>query len=150
MPAFVTGLFALLASASSFPASLASDIPYTADDSTCVLFNQAHLQQLLFVSNRSVEMSSNFRIVTEFRTDYSPSKVTKYESKRTGMTAVVVDREGPKVHGFFAFATEIFDDSGAPHTLEHLCFMGSRSYPYKGILDKLATRSVLLWPCKHQ
>ncbi|KAA8906288.1 Metalloenzyme, LuxS/M16 peptidase-like protein [Sphaerosporella brunnea] len=83
----------------------------------------------------------HFRIVTKFRTDYSPSEITKYESLRTGMTAVVVDREGPKVHGFFAFATEIFDDSGAPHTLEHLCFMGSRSYPYKGILDRLATRA---------
>jgi hypothetical protein len=27
------------------------------------------------------------------------------------------------------------------HTLEHLCFMGSRKYPYKGVLDKIATRS---------
>ncbi|KAF8244277.1 hypothetical protein K440DRAFT_647002 [Wilcoxina mikolae CBS 423.85] len=84
---------------------------------------------------------SYFRIVTKFQTDYSPSNITKYESQRTGMTAVVVDREGPKVHGFFALATEILDDSGAPHTLEHLCFMGSRSYPYKGILDRLATRA---------
>ena len=38
-------------------------------------------------------------------------------------------------------ATEIHDDSGAPHTLEHLCFMGSKSYQYKGLLDKLATRA---------
>jgi len=60
------------------------------------------------------------------------------------MTVVVVDRKGPKVNGFFALATEIFDDSGAPHTLEHLCFMGSRSYPYKGILDRLATRFALV------
>jgi hypothetical protein len=84
--------------------------------------------------------SSHFRIVTEFKTDYSPSEIIKYVSERTGMTVVVVNREGPKVHGFFALATEIFDDSGAPHTLEHLVFMGSRSYPYKGILDRLATR----------
>lgn len=82
----------------------------------------------------------HFRTVTKFKTDYSPSSFTKYESTRTGMSAVVVDREGPKVLGSFALATEILDDSGAPHTLEHLCFMGSKNYPYKGILDRLATR----------
>ena len=52
----------------------------------------------------------------------------------------VVDQKGPKVNGYFALATEIHDDSGAPHTLEHLCFMGSKAYNYKGLLDKLATR----------
>ena len=57
------------------------------------------------------------------------------------MRVVVVDQEGPKVNGYFALATEIHDDSGAPHTLEHLCFMGSKSYQYKGVLDKLATRA---------
>lgn len=57
------------------------------------------------------------------------------------MEVVVVDRKGPKVNGYFALATEIFDDSGAPHTLEHLIFMGSRSYRYKGLLDKLASRA---------
>ena len=53
----------------------------------------------------------------------------------------MVDQKGPKVLGYFALATEIHDDSGAPHTLEHLCFMGSRTYRYKGVLDKLATRA---------
>lgn len=57
------------------------------------------------------------------------------------MRVVVVDQEGPKLYGFFVLATEIHDDSGAPHTLEHLCFMGSKSYKYKGFLDKLATRA---------
>ena len=57
------------------------------------------------------------------------------------MRVVMVDQKGPKVYGYFALATEIHDDSGAPHTLEHLIFMGSRSYKFKGILDKLATRA---------
>lgn len=57
------------------------------------------------------------------------------------MNVVVVDQKGPKVLGFFTLATEIHDDSGAPHTLEHLCFMGSRSYRYQGVLDKLAARA---------
>lgn len=37
-------------------------------------------------------------------------------------------------------ATEAFDDDGLPHTLEHLIFLGSENYPYKGILDLLANR----------
>ena len=57
------------------------------------------------------------------------------------MRAVVVDREGPRVDGFFTLATEINDDSGAPHTLEHLCFMGSKSYRYKALLEKLSSRA---------
>lgn len=57
------------------------------------------------------------------------------------MRLVVVDQPGPKVQGFFTAATEIFDDSGSPHTLEHLIFMGSKRYPFKGLLDKLATRA---------
>lgn len=43
--------------------------------------------------------------------------------------------------GYFAVSTEIFDDSGCPHTLEHLVFMGSEKYPYKGVLDNLANRA---------
>jgi hypothetical protein len=125
-----------------FSLAVASHLSEEADP---ILFTQEGLYPLI-VSNSSALLKMapashpHFRTVTQFKTDYSPSEITKYESLRTGMTAVVVDREGPKVHGFFAFATEIFDDSGAPHTLEHLCFMGSRSYPYKGILDRLATR----------
>lgn len=45
------------------------------------------------------------------------------------------------MEGYFATITEIFDDSGRPHTLEHLIFMGSEQYPYKGILDTIANRS---------
>ena len=57
------------------------------------------------------------------------------------MRAVVVDREGPRIDGYFTLATEIHDDSGAPHTLEHLCFMGSKSYRYKALLEKLSSRA---------
>ncbi|KAF3903377.1 hypothetical protein ABW20_dc0105620 [Dactylellina cionopaga] len=87
------------------------------------------------------ERHPNFKTVTKFTTDYSPIDITKYESLRTGMSLVVVNKESPKVLGYFALATEILDDSGSPHTLEHLCFMGSKSYRYKGILDKFATRA---------
>jgi Zn-dependent M16 (insulinase) family peptidase len=85
--------------------------------------------------------SSHFRILQKFKPDYSASEFTHYVSGRTGMRVVVIDQKGPKVAGYFVLATEIHDDSGAPHTLEHLCFMGSRNYRYKGFLDKLATRA---------
>ena len=85
--------------------------------------------------------TSHFRVLQTFRPEYSPSQVTQYESQQTGMRVIVVDQEGPKLYGFFVLATEIHDDSGAPHTLEHLCFMGSKSHRYKGFLDKLATRA---------
>jgi Zn-dependent M16 (insulinase) family peptidase len=81
-----------------------------------------------------------FRQLQKFKPEYSVNEFTQYESQRTGMRVVVVDHKGPKVAGYFVLATEIHDDSGAPHTLEHLCFMGSRNYRYKGFLDKLATR----------
>lgn len=46
------------------------------------------------------------------------------------------------MHGFFALATEAQDDDGCPHTLEHLVFLGSEDYPYKGVLDRVANRSL--------
>ncbi|KAI1437495.1 Metalloenzyme, LuxS/M16 peptidase-like protein [Xylaria sp. CBS 124048] len=82
-----------------------------------------------------------FRKLQSFRTDYAPTTITQYESERSGMQVIVADRKGPKINGYFTLATEIFDDSGAPHTLEHLVFMGSKSYRYKGLLDKLASRA---------
>jgi Zn-dependent M16 (insulinase) family peptidase len=84
---------------------------------------------------------SHFEVTQQFNCSYSQHKFTEYVSKRTGIRLVVVDQVGPKVQGFFAAATEILDDSGSPHTLEHLIFMGSKHYPYKGLLDKLATRA---------
>ncbi|KAK3699539.1 hypothetical protein LTR37_016408 [Vermiconidia calcicola] len=85
--------------------------------------------------------STHFKTIQNLNLDYAPVTASQYESTRTGMRLVVVDQIGPKVNGYFALATEIHDDSGAPHTLEHLCFMGSKNYQYKGLLDKLATRA---------
>ncbi|CAG8540364.1 30_t:CDS:2, partial [Dentiscutata heterogama] len=67
--------------------------------------------------------------------------VMKFKSNRTGLSAVLVDVEAPLVSGFFAIPTEATDDDGCPHTLEHLVFLGSELYPYKGVLDTLANRA---------
>ncbi|CAG8970962.1 hypothetical protein HYALB_00000943 [Hymenoscyphus albidus] len=89
----------------------------------------------------SQKRKTSFRTIQQFKTDYAPVSITQYVSERTGMHVVVTDQKGPKVNGYFTLATEILDDSGSPHTLEHLVFMGSRSYQYKGLLDKLASRA---------
>ncbi|XP_050536250.1 uncharacterized protein C05D11.1-like isoform X2 [Daktulosphaira vitifoliae] len=66
--------------------------------------------------------------------------VYKYQCLRTGITIVFGDIDGPLVNGYFTLATETHDDDGIPHTLEHLIFLGSENYPYKGVLDLLANR----------
>ncbi|CAB3249821.1 unnamed protein product [Arctia plantaginis] len=66
--------------------------------------------------------------------------VDKYVSEKTGITVIIAGVEGPLVNGFFCLATEAHDDDGLPHTLEHLIFLGSERYPYKGILDLVANR----------
>ncbi|KAF9963915.1 hypothetical protein BGZ65_006325 [Modicella reniformis] len=85
-------------------------------------------------------MSSNFKVVKEI--DVNGHKITKFKSSQTGLTVVHIDNEGPIVNGYFTLATESFDDDGCPHTLEHLVFLGSELYPYKGVLDGLANRAL--------
>ncbi|GAB1870040.1 hypothetical protein CAJAP_11119 [Camponotus japonicus] len=63
-----------------------------------------------------------------------------YRSTNTGITICIAEVEGPVVSGYFNLVTEAFDDDGLPHTLEHLIFLGSEEYPYKGLLDLWANR----------
>ncbi|KAI8710635.1 Mitochondrial presequence protease [Fusarium sp. LHS14.1] len=84
---------------------------------------------------------SNFCKIQSFKTNYAPCTITQYVSERSGMQVVFADRKGPNINGYFTLATEIFDDSGAPHTLEHLIFGGSKNYQYNGTLDKLSSRA---------
>ncbi|KAI5124638.1 hypothetical protein M0805_004247 [Coniferiporia weirii] len=82
----------------------------------------------------------NFDLVRRIKLDFTDVVVTKWRSRVTGLSIVHLDYEAPIVKGYFAVGTEIFNDSGCPHTLEHLVFMGSKGYPYKGIIDHLANR----------
>ena len=59
--------------------------------------------------------------------------VSKYVSSKTGLVVTIADVPGPVVNGYLCLATEAHDDDGLPHTLEHLVFMGSEDYPYKGL-----------------
>jgi Zn-dependent M16 (insulinase) family peptidase len=69
------------------------------------------------------ETNSHFRKIQVIKPDYAVAVITQYESLRTGLRVAAVDRQSPMMTGGFALATEIHDESGAPHTLEHLVFM---------------------------
>lgn len=112
---------------------------------TCYSYTDQFSRSLAsFIPYQSImgsQQTPKFRKIQSFKTDYAPCTITQYVSERSGMQVVVADRKGPKVNGYFTLATEIFDDSGAPHTLEHLVFMGSKNHQYKGLLDKLSSRA---------
>ncbi|KZT72760.1 hypothetical protein DAEQUDRAFT_663389 [Daedalea quercina L-15889] len=91
-------------------------------------------------SNIGPESFGNFDLVKRVKLDFTDVQVSKWKSRETGLSVVHIDYEAPIVNGYFIIATEIFDDTGCPHTLEHLVFMGSEKYPYKGIIDHLANR----------
>lgn len=83
---------------------------------------------------------SRFVCQTAFDVEYAPARISKWRSSRTGLQLTYINQPSPIVNGYFAIATEIENDSGCPHTLEHLVFMGSKTYPYKGLLDGLGNR----------
>ena len=79
----------------------------------------------------------------EFKELTVPVKI--FESK-SGLRVCLLECEGPLVSGYAVLPTEAKSndyahrDDGLPHTLEHLIFLGSEKYPFKGVLDKLANR----------
>lgn len=77
----------------------------------------------------------------------SGAEVLSWLHKETGARLRLVSTEGPMANLYAVVATEAVNtewgaksDDGLPHTLEHLVFLGSETYPYKGVLDKLANR----------
>ena len=72
--------------------------------------------------------------------------VRMFSSDVSGLRVCLLNCEGPLVSGYTVLATEATTNEyahrhdGLPHTLEHLVFLGSELYPFKGVLDKLANR----------
>ncbi|XP_025203253.1 uncharacterized protein C05D11.1-like isoform X2 [Melanaphis sacchari] len=87
----------------------------------------------------SEKHSARFQLINYSKLELA-IPVYKYKCLRTGITIVFGEIEGPLVQGYFTLATEAHDDDGIPHTLEHLIFLGSEDYPFKGVLDLLANR----------
>ncbi|KAA1091647.1 hypothetical protein PGT21_036499 [Puccinia graminis f. sp. tritici] len=119
--------------------------PYSSSANTLYSKNQTkkHIMSSHQLAEDEIPSSyGNFdRIIEPFNLDAAPIQVAKWKSRETGLSVVWVDVEGPLVNGYFTVATEIFNDSGVPHTLEHLIFLGSEKFPFKGILDSLANRA---------
>ena len=75
-------------------------------NSTCTTFSEPqrprfdiYRQPSQYGSMGSIEQSSEsrFKKIQNFKADYTDAEFTQYESQRTGMRVVVVDRKGPKV-----------------------------------------------------
>lgn len=92
-----------------------------------------------YLGNFTSSLAEHYDLLCEYQAS-GTVPVAKYRSKRTGLHIILARIEGPLVNGYFTLATEAHDDDGLPHTLEHLVFLGSEDYPYKGILDLLANR----------
>src|ERR1700736_1789671 len=93
----------------------------------------------LHIPNFDVSKTNFDRIITT-PTSFDGIDVSMYKSRETGLKVIIANVEVPIVNGYFTVATEILNDSGCPHTLEHLIFLGSEKYPYKGMLDTIANR----------
>lgn len=91
------------------------------------------------VDNSPTSNMGDFELITSTKSN-DTIPVHKYKSTKTGITVVIAEVDGPVVGGYFCIPTETFDDDGLPHTLEHLIFLGSEDYPYKGVLDLLGNR----------
>ncbi|POY70063.1 hypothetical protein BMF94_6950 [Rhodotorula taiwanensis] len=84
----------------------------------------------------------DFRLIVDDELEFAKGiRIAKWQSESTGLKVVYGSNESPLVQGYFSVVTEIQDDTGRPHTLEHLIFLGSEKYPFKGILDTIANRS---------
>ncbi|SCW01559.1 LAFE_0E02344g1_1 [Lachancea fermentati] len=96
-----------------------------------------------------------FNKLVSFQIDYAPQYyLTKYISTHSRLQLIHINNKAsPIVEGFFAVGTECPTDSGVPHTLEHLIFMGSHNHPYKGLLDmagNLCMSSTNAWTATDQ
>ena len=64
----------------------------------------------------------NFDNIFSQSVDYAPVHIERWRSRVTGLNVAHVRHESPMCEAYFVVPTEIFDDSGCPHTLEQLVF----------------------------
>jgi Zn-dependent M16 (insulinase) family peptidase len=84
-------------------------------------------------------LASRFTDVASFQFE---GVAVRHFTSVTGMTVLCADIPGPLTHGYIGLSTLADDDAGIPHVLEHMIFMASKRYPYKGLLDAWANRSL--------
>ena len=62
----------------------------------------------------------DLELLTTGELEFASISVSKWVSRKTGLKVVYADVESPLVQAYMPIVTEIFDDTGRPHTLEHL------------------------------
>eukprot|EP00762_Andalucia_godoyi_P002459 ANDGO_02830.mRNA.1 Uncharacterized protein C05D11.1 len=92
------------------------------------------------MSHNMYDLISSLRLPS-----FSPSAdcgvpIDVYLHKRSNLRLVFCPIPGPLCELNVVIPTEPHDNKGLPHTLEHLVFLGSKHYPQRGLLDRLATR----------
>lgn len=90
------------------------------------LFEEKEIRWPRILDNSHWETLHNFKIAD------SDIPVAKFRSQLTGLTVAVAKAETPVVNGYFCLPTQTDNNDGLPHILEHLIFLGSEDYPYKG------------------
>ncbi|ORZ31470.1 Metalloenzyme, LuxS/M16 peptidase-like protein, partial [Catenaria anguillulae PL171] len=68
--------------------------------------------------------------------------VQSFRHDRTLLRCQFASVPGPLCTAVIIVPTTVRDHSGLPHTLEHACFMGSRTHPARGFLDTAALLSL--------
>jgi Zn-dependent M16 (insulinase) family peptidase len=63
-----------------------------------------------------------------------------FRHNETGLQVMLTSAPGPQIDLGIVLATPAHDNAGVPHTLEHLVFLGCKTYPYRGVLDLVANR----------
>lgn len=116
--------------------------PFTSSPHTTAAIMPADGSSAGLTANGIPTSHGNFDLVTHHAIDYAPGmSVEKWRSRKTGLTVLWANFDSPLLNCYMTLASEIFEDSGVPHTLEHLIFLGSDLYPFKGVLDTLANRA---------
>ena len=80
---------------------------------------------------RAAKIAEGWALVSSFVCGYVPIEVWRSPQ---GVRVVNVQVEGPLVNSYIVIPTECLSDNGLPHTLEHLVFLGSEDFPYKGFV----------------
>ncbi len=77
-----------------------------------------------------------------FRLPSAETTIKVFKHAESNFRCVFVPLPGPLCSATLLVPTLAVNHKGLAHTLEHLIFCGSRSFPFRGYLDYLATRAL--------
>ncbi|KAF2069702.1 hypothetical protein CYY_008979 [Polysphondylium violaceum] len=87
-----------------------------------------------------MSLKDNYNLLVDFSIFNNTINIQKWVNKSTKFTVYNVKTQGPISSCYTFVPTETLSNDGLPHTLEHLVFLGSEQYPYKGVLDQISSK----------